>query len=117
MARYFKLVYFVDGEDYDTMEALLSEQQFRAVQSAINEGKKFLMMENKVIRTQNVKEILPANEIVEEYRKMGIPLKQLGIVESPMLAAGVDDEKGRQRYEKMFGDKGFGKLMDGSPSH
>ena len=75
--RYWKLIIYTTGEEYETKEFLINEPEFRQYQKAIAEGKDFLVLEDKVIKRNQIKEILPADEIVSEYRKQGLELPGL----------------------------------------
>jgi hypothetical protein len=85
MARYFKMYVYVVGEDYETRETLIDESTFRKYQRAIVEGNTHLVLEDKIMKVSSIKEILPADDIVNEYLAMGVKLKELGLKESPLL--------------------------------
>lgn len=83
--RYFKLITYTSGEEYETKETLIDEPTFRQFQKAIVDQKDFIVLENKVIKRGMIKEILPADDIIKEYERSGITPKQLGLKETPEL--------------------------------
>ena len=83
--RYFKLITYTSGEEYETKETLIDEPTFRQFQKAIVEQKDFIVLENKVIKRSMIKEILPADDIIAEYERSGITPKQLGLKENIKL--------------------------------
>lgn len=123
--RYFALYYYTEKEkkdEYAVQEMILTEPQFRAYQKAYNSGQKSVMFADRQIAISSVKEVLPADDIVREYRSMGISLPNIGlpeVPEVPSLPEGENKKKieNQERYRKMLEDGGFGKQMDGSPSH
>mgnify|MGYP001578278843 CR=1 FL=1 len=82
--RYFKLVLYTTGGEYETKESYIDESTFRQFQRAVVEGKDFIVLENKVIKRSLIKEIQPADEEVREYREMGV-LHLLGLKDLPQI--------------------------------
>ena len=64
MNKYFRIVYYTDGEDYETHEKLVDEPTFRSIQKIMASGGGNVMFENGMIRTSAIKEIMPADDIV-----------------------------------------------------
>ena len=88
--RFFKMMIYVTGEDYETREMIIDEPTFRKYQKAMISGVTHLVLEDKIIKMTSIKEILPADEIIKEYLNEGISLKQLGIKEPQKLEEGVN---------------------------
>lgn len=83
--RYFKVIVYTTGEDFETRETLVDEPTFRQYQKAILEGREFLVLENKVVKTKLIKEILPADADVREQLATGMTLESLGLPENPQI--------------------------------
>lgn len=83
--RYFKVIVYTTGEDFETRETLVDEPTFRQYQKAILEGREFLVLENKVVKTKLIKEILPADADVREQLAVGMTLESLGLPENPQI--------------------------------
>lgn len=83
--RYWKVVIYRTGGEWETTEYYIDEPTFRQYQKAIIENKDFIVLENKIIKRTLIKEILPANEEIDEYLKQGVHLKTLGLKELPEL--------------------------------
>ena len=83
--RFFKLMTFVSGEDYETHEKLIDEPTFRKFQRAFVEGKTHLMLEDRVIKMSSIKEILPADDIIAHRLKMGYTLAEMGFKDTEKL--------------------------------
>lgn len=105
MARYWNLVIYTTGAEYETRERLIDEETFRQYQKAIMGGATHLVLEDRIIKVSQIKEVLPANDVVREYQDMGIPLKQLGLKEPTALPktenAGQLKEKFGENYGKI----------------
>ena len=86
--RYFKVIHFTTGDEYETSEFYIDEPRFRKIQKSILDGAEFLIFEDKLIKRSMLKEIKPAGEEIGEYKKMGISNKTLGLPERPMLEKG-----------------------------
>ena len=105
--RYFKLVTYTDGSEYETHEKLIDEPTFRKYQKALAEGNDFIITEDRVIKRKMIKEILPADDVVGEYVRSGVSLKSLGLPETPMIEEKKDS--GVSKFAKLLSDKmGFG---------
>ena len=85
---------YVQGEDYETREILINEPTFRKYQRAIIDKSTHLVLEDRVIKTTSIKEILPADDIVKDYLVSGISLKTLGLPSNPQI------EKGEESFIK-----------------
>ena len=83
--RYFKLITYTTGGEFETHEKLIDEPTFRQYQKAMIEGKDFLVLEDRIIKRNMIKEILPADADVKEYLAQGTSLKTLGLPENPKL--------------------------------
>lgn len=81
MAKYFKLLTYTGGEDYETRETLINFDTFRKFQQEISEGKDLLILSDRIIKVSSIKEISPADDIVEYHLKTGTSLKSLGLAE------------------------------------
>ena len=101
--RYFKLVTYTDGSEYETHEKLIDELTFRKYQKAIIEGADFIVAEDRVIKRKMIKEIIPADEIVAEHIRSGISLKTLGLPERVAIAE--SEHSGTSKYSKSLSEK------------
>ena len=90
--RFFKVVTYTTGEEFETHEFLVDEPVFRVYQKAIAEGKDFIVAEDRVIKRKMIKEIVPADKEVSEYFRCGITPKMLGLPDRPRL----EEEKPRR---------------------
>ncbi len=90
--RYFKLIYYTTGLEYETNEILMNEPFFRQIQKAIVENKDYILLEDRVIKRSSIKEITPADEIVKEYLGYNLSLKSIGIREVEQLESGEKDK-------------------------
>ena len=90
---------YVQGEDYETRETLIAEDTFRKYQQAIVKGATHLILEDRVIKVSSIKEILPADDIVQEYLRQGTTLAQLGLSESPQIESGK--KKDGEKYHNL----------------
>ena len=79
------MTYVSGGEDFETHETLINLDTFRQYQKAIGDGKEFLILEDRVIKISSIKEILPADDIVNYHLRTGTTLKELGLKEPTML--------------------------------
>jgi hypothetical protein len=70
--KYFKMIFYTTGSDYETMEKLIDEISFRKIQQALANGSDMLIMEDRVIRRNQIKEIISADEEVNEYKRVGL---------------------------------------------
>lgn len=95
---------YVDGDAYETRETLIDEPTFRQYQKAMLDGAERLILEDRVIKTTSIKEILPANDIVKEYLSMGITLKSLGLAERELIGDGTPENKNLERLADMKKD-------------
>lgn len=100
--RYFKLVHYTSGEEYETSEFYINEPTFRKYQRAIAEDKDLLVLEDRVIKIKMIKEIMPAGAEIAEYRRMGIGFKELGLPECPQLEEGIKTEE--EGFTKISGE-------------
>ena len=103
MTRYWKINIYVTGEDYETREILIEEPTFRKYQKAIAEGSTHLILEDRVIKTTSIKEILPADEIVQGYLSAGVSLKTLGLKEPVGIESGPKAPKFLDEARKNIG--------------
>ena len=112
--RFWKFIYWTTGAEYETTEFYIGEPDFRKYQRAIIEGKELLVMEDRVIKVKMVKEIVPADEDVKDYLKMGITLKQLGLKELPKLEEAKKEQlnEGQKRLAEMKLKAGIKKFVD-----
>jgi len=72
--RYYKVIQYGDGEEYSTKEMIIDEPTFRQYQKLIAEGKERIVLEDRIISVSSIKEIVPADDDVAEYKKMGITI-------------------------------------------
>ena len=86
--RYWKIVVFTNGGDYETYEKLIDEPMFRQFQKAYAEGKEDIILEDRIIKRKMIKEIVPADEEIKEHKATGM-FKYLGLQESSKLESGV----------------------------
>jgi hypothetical protein len=100
--RYFKMMVYVDGGDYETRETLIDEPTFRQYQKAMLDGAERLVLEDRVIKTTSIKEIFPADDIVHEYLAMGVSLKSIGL----------PDREDAELGDGSIGGKNLGRLME-----
>lgn len=91
--RYWKIVIYTTGEKYETTEFYIDESKFRQYQKAIAEDKDFIIMEDRVIKRNMIKEILPANTEIREYLEQGSTLKSLGLPENLKLEEAFHNKK------------------------
>ncbi len=91
--RYFKMVIYTTGGDFETREWLIDEPTFRQYQKAIAEGGTHLVLEDRVIKVSSIKEIMPATSEVREYLAQGYTLKGLGLPERGLLEGAPQVEK------------------------
>ena len=83
------MVYVDGGEEYEAKETLIDEVMFRLLRKAFAEGADFISLPDRIIKRSRIKEILPADEIVQEYLGMGMSIKALGTKEgNPALLSG-----------------------------
>ena len=86
--RYFKVVTWTTGEDYETKEFYIDEIDFRKYQNALAGGNEFLMSDDRVIRRSQIKEIVQADGEIKEYLKCGLSLKTLNLPKREKLTEG-----------------------------
>lgn len=102
MAKYFKMMtYVTGGEDYETHETLLDLNAFRQFQKAIIEHNDFLVLGDRVIKVSSIKEILPADDIVEYYKSVGQKLENMGILSGP-VAPELSEPSGDGTLKKLI---------------
>jgi len=89
--RIWKLIYYTTGEQYETSEFYIDEPKFRQYQKAILEGSEFLVLEDRVIKTKMIKEILPAEKEVEDYLRQGVRPDLLGLPKNFKIAPPKED--------------------------
>lgn len=91
--RFFKVVTYTTGEEFETHEFYVDEPTFRIYQKAIAEGRDFIVAEDRVIKRKMIKEIIPADKDIAEYKKVGVTHKQLGLPERPLLEQNKEPKK------------------------
>lgn len=84
--RYFKLIRYT-GDNFGTLESLIDEPTFRKYQKAILDGATHLVLEDKIFKVSQIKEVSPADEIVAEYKSYGLKLSDIGLPELKALPA------------------------------
>jgi hypothetical protein len=101
--RYFKLNYYTSEGAYETWEDLIDEPKFRQIQKAILDGNDFIIMENKVIKRSAIREMSPADDIVQYYVSTGSTLEGMKLRGSPERIGLSDEatEKVEGLYERL----------------
>lgn len=70
--KYFKIIQYAEGENYQTKETIIPESIFIQYRDLISQGKEKLVLEDRIISVSSIKEIVPADDIVAEYQKEGM---------------------------------------------
>ena len=99
--RFWKLVIYTKGEDYETREFFIDEPTFRQYQEAIVGDKEFIIMKDRVIKRSMIKEILPADTDIKEYLDQGSTLAQLGLPERTL----IEENKTKTTIELLWDKK------------
>ena len=106
--KYFRILQYGDGENYETKETIITEPIFRQYQKLIAEGKEKLVLEDRIISVSSIKEIIPAGEVVAEYQRQGVSdFAKLPAPARPQITGRVKSagdfikENHHQFYEKM----------------
>lgn len=73
MAKFWKVYFYTGGDDYETDSFLISDEQYKKIQLAIQNGAEFVSFPEKpTIRVRQIASIVDADEEVEEYKRYGI---------------------------------------------
>lgn len=80
--NYYKIITYAEGKneknEIETRERLVDENVYRLIQLAMKEDVEFIDLGAKgIIRRSSIKEIAPANDIVNEYQKIGVQIDGL----------------------------------------
>ena len=102
MARYYKLIVYTTGDEYETRETLIDEIAFRQIQRSIANGSDFIIFEDRVIKRNMIKEITSADDEVREFAKMGLSPARLGIPERKALPEGEREEQLSGGWKKLM---------------
>lgn len=79
--RYFKMIQYAEGDNYETKETIITEPIFQQYRQMIAEGKEKLVLQDRIISVSSIKEIVPADDIVAGYQKQGLKIE--GLLETP----------------------------------
>lgn len=111
--RYFKIVIYSGDGDYETKEKIIGEKTFRNIQKALIGGSDLLVLEDRVIKRSQIKEITPADNEVAEYRNEGLNVeKLLNISDIDKLKEGEKTELKNPELEKAFDEKNDENYLD-----
>lgn len=110
--KYWQIIYLTGGDNFETGELLINDEQYRQVQVALSQGSEFVIVPNKpTIRATAIRSINDAGEIVAEIQRMGVKID--GLLESPdvkKLDSGME-KLGREdilkRMRKNLEEKGI----------
>lgn len=96
--NYWKIIYYTGEGDYETSEVLINNDEYEKIQDALSKGADMLILSGRpTIKRSSLKAINGADDIIADYKRVGIPLKELGLTE-PLKIAG---EKPAQIYSGM----------------
>jgi hypothetical protein len=95
MAKFYKLITYAEGDNYETREKIITEEAFRQFQDAVINKAEFLVLEDRIIRISSIKEVLPADDEVAEYSRMGVAPEGIQLPEpsNRMLESGNKERK------------------------
>ncbi len=80
--NYFKIIYRTGGEDWETSEILIDENQHTEIQKQMAEGLDYVLIRDKAtIKRTSIVSISDANSIVASFQNQG--LKVDGLIEPP----------------------------------
>ena len=101
--RYWRLSYYTREKNYQTKSFLISESEFRGIQSVLSTGGDFIILRNKpTIKRSLIANIVEATEEVAQMQNQGIE-----------IAGILEPAKGSRTFEKLSGEvqqSGFGKV-------
>lgn len=80
--NYYKIITYAEGknerDEIETRERLIDDNVYQLIQLAMKEGVEFIDLGGKgIIRRSSIKEIAPANDIVNEYQKANVRIDGL----------------------------------------
>lgn len=110
--NYFKILYRTGGEDWETSEVIIDEDQNTKIQAQLSSGSDMVFIKDKAtIKRTAIVSITSANEIVSNYQKQGVKVD--GILESaeqPKITGHTISNRERigeyiKRTEKSFKQK------------
>lgn len=107
--KYYQLVFYSGDGNFETMEILIDHEKFMSIQAALHGGAQFIGVKDRVIKSNMIKEIAPANHIVDEYLAMGVSLKSLGLPELKKLASSPVEKENIKKLDEMRVGSGLGK--------
>lgn len=107
--KYHTLTFYSGPDEFETKETLIDHATYIRIQEAMHEGRPFISVKDRLIKSSLIKEIAPANDIVQEYLAMGISLASLGLPEAAKLPAAPEQQQTIDRLGDMKRESGFGK--------
>ncbi len=76
--KYWQIIYYTGEGEFETKEVLINDDQYKQVQKALNEGREFIILENKpTIKSKLIASMNDAGSIVSEYQRLGIKVDGL----------------------------------------
>ena len=101
--RYFKIIYFTNGDEYNTHETILTEPKYREFQKMLGAGADQFIFTDQTIRRSQIKESGPADDIMKEYIAQGLTHKELGLPEPITFENKEEPKKLGEGFKQLYG--------------